>query len=135
MLNNSRLPYDIHVHISLMKYLKIFRLKSFLINQQVQKALGKELFNTWSDIAALTVYNLTIQHEKSCFENRWPFLHNHMGMVVSNLLTRLTVLVLVVLRHQIITGIHLRVPSESYPMNTNITGFRLFYLNICVLLF
>ena len=32
-------------------------------------------------------------------------------------------------------GTHLRQLSESYPMNTNMTGFRWFSKNICVLVF
>ena len=28
---------------------------------------------------------------------------------------------------------HLREPSESYPMNTNTTGFRWFSKNLCIL--
>ena len=31
-------------------------------------------------------------------------------------------------------GTHLRVLSKSYPMNTNITGFRCFFKKICVLI-
>ena len=30
-------------------------------------------------------------------------------------------------------GTHLRVTSESYPMSTNMTGFRWFFKNICVI--
>ena len=31
-------------------------------------------------------------------------------------------------------GTHLRVLGESYPMNTNMTGFRCFFKNLCALL-
>ena len=30
-------------------------------------------------------------------------------------------------------GIHLIVLSESYPMNTKMTGFRCFFKNLCIL--
>ena len=30
-------------------------------------------------------------------------------------------------------GTHLRVLSESYPMNTNMSGFRWFFKNLCIL--
>ena len=29
-------------------------------------------------------------------------------------------------------GTHLRVFSESYPINTDMTGFGLFFLNLCI---
>ena len=32
-------------------------------------------------------------------------------------------------------GTHLRVLSESFPMNTHMTGFRCFFRNLCLLSF
>ena len=33
----------------------------------------------------------------------------------------------------LVHGTHLRVLNEGFPMNTNMTGFRFFFKNLCIL--